>query len=105
MLASTRDVAIASAALFALGASTSTLHPLASARAYASLPGRPALVNAVAAALMPFDALAPLVLGALALWLGTQAAILAILVAPIGIAVAAWRVPVAAEIKARMGGE
>jgi MFS family permease len=95
VLASTADVAIASGALFALGASTSTLHPLATARAYASLPGRPALVNAVAAAFMPFDALAPLALGALALWLGTHAAILAILVAPLGIALAVWRAPVA----------
>jgi MFS family permease len=93
VLACTRDVAFASAALFVLGASTSTLHPLASARAYASLPGRPALVNAVAAALTPFDALAPLALGALALWFGTHAAILAILVAPIGITLAAWRAP------------
>ena len=38
------------------------MHPLASARAYASLPGRPALVNAVASAFVPFDALCPLVL-------------------------------------------
>jgi MFS family permease len=92
-LACTSDVEIAWAALFALGTSTSTLHPLASARAYASLPGRPALVNAVAAGFLPFDALAPLVLGALALWLGAPAAILAILVAPAGIALAAWKAP------------
>src|SRR6185503_8455069 len=91
VLASTSEIAIASAALFVLGASTSTLHPLASARAYASLPGRPALVNAVASAFLPFDALAPLVLGALALGLGSPAAIVAILVAPAGIALAAWR--------------
>jgi MFS transporter, FSR family, fosmidomycin resistance protein len=91
VLACSSDVLIASAALFVLGVGTSALHPLASARAYAALPGRPALVNAVAAAFIPFDAFAPLVLGALALWLGTPAAILAILIAPAGIAVAAWR--------------
>jgi MFS family permease len=91
VVACSSDVVIASAALFALGASTSTLHPLASARAYASLPGRPALVNAVASAFTPFDALAPVLLGALAFWLGAPAAILAVLVAPAGIALAAWR--------------
>jgi len=90
-IACTRDVVTASVALFVLGASSSTLHPLASARAYASLPGRPALVNAVAAGLMPFHMLAPLLLGALAHWFGTPVALLAILVAPIGIALAAWR--------------
>jgi MFS family permease len=91
VFAATRDVAIASVALFALGASTSTLHPLATARAYAALPGRPALVNAVASAFLWFDALSPLLLGGLALWLGAPAAILAMLVAPAGIALAAWR--------------
>jgi MFS family permease len=87
----TRDVNLTVAILFVLGASTSALHPIASAQAYASLPGRPALVNAAAAALVPFDALAPLLLAALSLWLGLGAAILALLVAPIGIALAASR--------------
>lgn len=91
VLATSSDVRVASCALFVLGAGSSALHPLASARAYASLPGRPALVNAVAAALAPVDALAPLALGALALALGAPAAILAILVAPLGIALIALR--------------
>jgi MFS family permease len=91
VLAITPDVPVAIGALFALGTSTSTLHPLASARAYASLPGRPALVNAVAAAFAPFDLLAPLALAALAVWLGPPAALLALLVAPLGIAWAAYR--------------
>jgi MFS transporter, FSR family, fosmidomycin resistance protein len=91
VLACSSDVLVASSALFMLGVGTSALHPLAAARAYASLPGRPALVNAVAAAFIPVDAFAPLVLGAVALWLGTPAAILAILIAPAGIALAAWR--------------
>jgi FSR family fosmidomycin resistance protein-like MFS transporter len=92
-LAASPSVEVASLALFMLGASTSTLHPLASARAYAALPGRPALVNAVASAFTPFDALAPLALGALALWLGPEVALLALLVAPLGIALAAWKAP------------
>ncbi|MCB9596059.1 MAG: MFS transporter [Sandaracinaceae bacterium] len=89
VLALDAHVAIASAALFVLGASTSLLYPLSEARTYASLPGRPALVNAVGALFTPLDALAPLALGALALWLGPEAAIAAIGVAPIGIALAA----------------
>ncbi len=91
VIACTADVTVVSAAAFVLGASTSTLHPLAAARAYAALPGRPALVNAVSVALVPLDALAPLGLGALAVWLGVPAAMLAILVAPLGIALAALR--------------
>lgn len=88
VLACTDDVGLASATLLVLGAATSAIHPLASARAYAALPGRPALVNAVAAALAPFDLVAPLLLGALALAFGAPAAILAILIAPLGIALA-----------------
>lgn len=91
VLALTGDVRIASIALFVLGAATSPLHPLASARAYAALPGRPALVNAVASALGPFDLVAPLALAALALAWGAPAAILTIVIAPIGIALAALR--------------
>jgi len=90
-LALTSSIVIACLALFVLGASTSVLYPLSSARAYAALPGRPALVNAVAAAFAPFDALAPLALGALALGFGAQAAILTLLIAPAGIGFAAWR--------------
>lgn len=89
-LAATRSILLASLALFSLGAGTSCLHPLAAARAYASLPGRPALVNAVVSAFMPFDALAPLALGALALWASPRAAVLALLSAPAGFAIAAW---------------
>lgn len=96
-IAASSDVTFASCALFALGAATSPLHPLASARAYAALPGRPALVNAVAAAFVPFDAVCPLALGALALWLGPTAPLLAIALAPAGIALAARRL---AESKA-----
>lgn len=91
VLAMTSHVWVASVALFGLGASTSVLYPLSSANAYAALPGRPALVNAVAAAFTPFDALAPLMLSVLALHFGSGAAILALVLAPLGIFVAAWR--------------
>jgi hypothetical protein len=90
-LALTHDPAIACGSLALVGAATSTFHPLVKARAYAALPGRPALVNATLAALVPLDALAPLVLGAIATGLGSSAALLALLVAPIGIGLAAWR--------------
>lgn len=48
-------------------------------------------MNAVAAALAPFELIAPLVLGALAVTFGAPAALLAILVAPLGIALAVSR--------------
>ena len=91
LLASSTDPMLASFSLASIGASSCTFHPLVKARAYASLPGRPALVNAVAGALVPLDALAPLVLGALALRFGPGAAVLALVVAPTGIGLAAWR--------------
>lgn len=85
------SVPVACLALGTLGAATSVLYPLAEARRYAALPGRPALVHAVGALFTPFDALTPLALGALALAFGPEAALLAIVAAPLGIALAAWR--------------
>jgi MFS family permease len=85
------SVPVACLALGTLGAATSVLYPLAEARRYAALPGRPALVHAVGALFTPFDALTPLALGALALAFGPEAALLAIVLAPLGIALAAWR--------------
>jgi hypothetical protein len=70
---------------------SSVLHPLAKARAYAALPGRPALVNAVFGGLVPIDVAAPLLLGALATGAGSAFAVGALLVAPVGIAAAAAR--------------
>lgn len=90
-LARVHDVVSASVLLAIVGASSSTFHPLVKARAYASLPGRPALVNAVAGALVPLDALAPLVLGAIAVRFGIDVAVAALVVAPLGIGLAAWR--------------
>lgn len=90
-LARVHDVWPASILLAVIGTTSSTFHPLVKARAYASLPGRPALVNAVAGALVPLDALAPLVLGAIATQLGGDAAIAVLALAPVGIAWVAWR--------------
>lgn len=80
---------VATLAMMVLGVATSPLHPLVSARAYASLPGRPALVNAVASALAPLDALTPLVLAAIAMTWGPRVALGMIALAPLGIGVAA----------------
>ncbi len=90
-IASSDDVAVAFPAMLVLGAATSPLHPLVSARAYAALPGRPALVNAVSSALAPIDAIMPLLLAAIALYAGPTFALLAIGIAPLGIALMAWR--------------
>jgi hypothetical protein len=90
-LACVHDALSASVLLAIIGASSSMFHPLVKARAYASLPGRAALVNAVAGALVPLDALAPLVLGAIALRFGASAAVMALVIAPLGIGWAAWR--------------
>jgi predicted MFS family arabinose efflux permease len=91
VLAMSDAIEVAVPAMAVLGAATSSLHPLVSARAYASLPGRPALVNAVSSALAPIDAVAPLLLAAIAITWGPAAALLAIGLAPIGIALMARR--------------
>jgi MFS family permease len=90
-LAATRSPIVASVAFTVLGASAAALHPLAKARTYAALPGRPALVNAVAGALLPFDVAAPLLLGAVAARAGSAFAVGALLIAPVGIAAVAAR--------------
>ena len=90
-LAATHSPHLAAASFFVLGLAASTLHPLSKARAYASLPKRPALVNAVASALLPFDMAAPIVLAVIAARMGSAAAIAALLVAPVGVVLAALR--------------
>ena len=77
-------------ALFGIGVTASTLHPLTKARAYEALPHRPALVNAVGSALLLFDMAAPLVLGVVATHLGSAWAVAGLLIAPLGVAIAAW---------------
>jgi len=90
-LAITHSPRLAAGAFLVLGFAASTLHPLSKARAYASLPNRPALVNAVASALLPFDMAAPIVLAVIASRMGSAAAIAALLIAPAGVALAALR--------------
>ncbi len=90
VLAVTHSTRTGTCALFVIGATGSTLHPLAKAKAYASLPSRPALVNAVGAALLPFDMAAPIALGVVATGAGSLWAIVGLLVAPAAVAIAAW---------------
>jgi MFS family permease len=91
LFAVTSSARVAIAALFLVGAFSATIHPLAKARAYASMPGRPALVNALTALLLPLDMIAPIVLGAIAASVGARAAIYTLLVAPAGVMLIAWR--------------
>jgi MFS family permease len=83
------DLGVAAVALFVLGAGSAVLHPLVKARPYEALPGRPQLVNAVGAALVPIDALAPLLVGFVALHHGSALALGSLGVAPLGVALAA----------------
>ena len=62
-------------ALFAVGASAALHWPLAKAAAFASLPGRPGLVNALDALANGFDLVAPLAVGLVASRFGVDAAI------------------------------
>jgi MFS family permease len=91
LFAVTRAPIVAVTALTIVGASASTFHPIAKARAYASLPGRPAVVNAIAGLLVPIDAIAPLVLSAIAARGGSRAAIFGLLVAPVFLGALALR--------------
>lgn len=91
LLATTRAPVVGAIAMFAIGVSGSTLHPLTKARSYATLPHRPALVNAVASGMLLFDMAAPIALAVVAAYAGPPWAIAGLLVAPVGVAVAAWR--------------
>jgi MFS family permease len=86
-------IATATAAMFVLGAAAAALHPIAEAQAYASLPGRPGIVNAVASLAGPLDLAAPLVLAWVAQGAGSAAALLLLGAAPAIIALFARRRP------------
>jgi hypothetical protein len=81
-----RSPIIGIVALFGVGVFGSTLHPLTKARCYAALPNRPAIVNALASALLPLEIVAPIVLAIVAARAGNGAAVLCLLVAPISVA-------------------
>ncbi len=87
----TRSVSLATLALFTLGAGAATFHPIVSARAYATLPGRPALVGAAASLFTPLEVAAPLALAALAAAWSSAAPLIALALAPIAVGAAALR--------------
>jgi predicted MFS family arabinose efflux permease len=87
----TRSVAVATLALGFVGAAAIAFHPLLKARAYAALPGRPAMVNAINALLQPAHVAAPLALAWVAGAHGTSAAMGLLCLAPLVVAVAAFR--------------
>lgn len=82
----------AGAALMALlGAATTPLWALATARAYASSP-RPGLVAALGNLFFPLEIVAPVALGLVADRWGLRAALLLLLLQPAAVALVAWRV-------------
>jgi predicted MFS family arabinose efflux permease len=87
----TRSAAVAALALGFAGAAAITFHPLLRARAYAALPGRPAMVNAVNALLQPAHLASPLALAWIASAHGTSVAIGLLCLAPALVALAAFR--------------
>lgn len=76
-------VATGAAALFVVGASAALHWPLAKAAAFASLPGRPGLVNALDTLASAFDLVAPLGVGLIASRFGVDAAIAALVLQPL----------------------
>jgi len=83
VIAAAPSIAVALVAFFFVGAAGSTVHPLTRARCYAALPGRPALVHAVAGVFAPFDLLVPIPLGLLAARFGSAAAVVSLVAAPV----------------------
>jgi predicted MFS family arabinose efflux permease len=77
--------------LFAIGVTACCHYPIAKARAYAAVPGRSGLVNAVLSVLLPVEIAIPIALGAIADHVSTRAALLALLVQPLGLFVIAVR--------------
>ena len=69
-------------ALFVLGASAAPEHALLTARAYASLPGRPGVVNALGQLFVVFDIAAPIALGAVADAFGLPVALACLVIQP-----------------------
>lgn len=70
-----RDLTTACVALAVLGALVSTYYPLVHARAYASLPGHPGVVNAISSLFAPCDLAVPLAIGLVAERAGSEAAL------------------------------
>jgi predicted MFS family arabinose efflux permease len=77
--------------LAAVGFTAAPLYPLAQAQAYAALPGRSGAVAASQHLFSPITMAAPALLGWVADHHGTGAALLLLVVQPIGLAALAWR--------------
>ncbi len=78
-----RDLTTACVALAIVGALVSTYYPLVQARAYASMPGHPGVVNAIASLLAPLDLVMPLALGFMAEHAGSSATLAALALVPV----------------------
>jgi fucose permease len=88
----------ASALLFFLvGMTAAPMYPIASAQAYAALPGRSGTVNAAGHVFTPLSLGVPWVLGAVADHSSVGAALLILLLQPLGLGVIAWHHLRAAE--------
>lgn len=72
-------------ALWVLGACIGPLWPIATAQAYRALPGRSAVVELTGSLFTPLDVILPVFLGVLADRYGLSAALLALLVQPLGL--------------------
>lgn len=70
---------------FMTGVFAAPLYPLAKAQAYRALPGQSGMVNAVGAAFIPLDLLAPLLLGLVADRFGLVMTLLLLSVQPLGL--------------------
>lgn len=81
---------LASVAMALLGAAVASFHPITKARCYAALPGHPGVVNGVASLMLPVEIAAPLALGTLATTMGSGAALLALMLAPVLMGVASF---------------
>ncbi|MCA9623069.1 MAG: MFS transporter [Myxococcales bacterium] len=73
---------------FAVGVTAAPMYPIASARAYAALPGRSGTVNAAGHLFTPLMLAAPWLLGLLADRYGTASALVVLLIQPVGLALA-----------------
>ena len=84
------DPRAAAAGLFALGAASAPLYPIAIARAYAACPGRAALVDVAAQLFTPFEVALPFVIGVVADAWGVRVALAVLLAQPLTLLVLAW---------------
>jgi MFS family permease len=109
VVAGSRATPLFAIALVLLGASASVHYPVAKARAYATAPERPGLVNAMAQVFVVLDIAAPVAVGAIADRWGLSIALASLLVQPVTLLAlaaasgAADASPVPPSAKARQG--